>query len=182
MRIAGCAGALARAVLISFISAAGFCLAAQPVKKIVATDATIPPALALKDTSGKLHRLADYRGKVVLVNFWASWCEPCRDELRSMQRLYRRLGPRHGGDLVILAVNHAENADRVERFLRLQSLGFPVLLDSFGTAWAAWKPGFLPASFLIGRDEKLRYRALGAIDWAGREAEATLRALLRERG
>ena len=90
---------------------------AQPVKKLIATEA-LPPKLELSDLQGKSHRLADYKGKVVLVNFWATWCEPCRDEMPSMRALYRRLGAPGGGDLVVLAVNHGENAPRIEQFLR----------------------------------------------------------------
>ena len=156
-------------------------LAADPVKKLIATEATRAPALALKDLKGSLHRLSDYQGKVVLVNFWATWCEPCRDEMPSMQTLYRKLGPGAGGDFVILAVNHAENAPRIEQFLRAQPLEFPVLVDSFSEVWRDWKPGLLPASYLVGRDGRLRYRARGEIDWAGKEAEAIVRQLLDER-
>ncbi|RPI42151.1 MAG: TlpA family protein disulfide reductase [Betaproteobacteria bacterium] len=177
----GCARALAAPflalVLVTGCSHAG---AAQPVKKLVAVDAASPP-LELKDTKGRLHRLSDYRGKVVLVNFWATWCEPCRDEMPSMQALYRRAGPQAGGGLAILAVNHAENLSRIEQFLRHHPLDFPVLIDPFSSVWSAWKPGLLPSSYLIGRDGRVRYRALGEIDWAGKEAEAILRRLLADK-
>ena len=166
---------------VALVVGCGFASAAQPVKKLVAVNATNPPSLELKDINGRLHRLADYRGKVVLVNFWATWCEPCRDEMPSMQILYRRAGPESGGELAILAVNHAENLSRIEQFLRHQPLDFPVLIDPFSEVWRAWKPGLLPTSYLIGRDGRVRYRALGEIDWAGREADAVVRSLLSEK-
>ena len=176
-------GACARAgvvALILFVDC-GSALAAQAVKKLTALPAASAPALELTDIQGKSHRLTDYRGKVVLVNFWATWCEPCRDEMPSMQTLYRRMGPASEGDLVVLAVNYAENAPRIGQFLRQQALDFPILMDPFSEAWRAWKPGMLPASYLVGRDGRVRYRALGEIDWAGLEAEAVVLRLLREK-
>lgn len=155
--------------------------AAQPIKQLVATPEVTPPALELKDLAGKVHRLADYRGKVVLVNFWATWCEPCRDEMPSMQSLYRRLGPPAGGDVVVLAVNYAENAPRIEQFLAKMPIEFPILLDGFSEAWRAWKPGMLPASYLVGRDGRMRYRVLGEFDWSGAQADAVIRRLLSEK-
>jgi thiol-disulfide isomerase/thioredoxin len=139
-----------------------------------------PPALELRDMEGRLHRLADYRGKVVLINFWATWCEPCREEMPSMQTLKQRMDRLAKGAFVVLAVNHAENEARVAQFLKQQPLDFPVLLDPFSEAWRAWKPGLLPASYLVGRDGRLRYRVLGELDWAGAEAEAMVARLLKE--
>src|SRR5262245_4339970 len=72
------------------------------------------PALALRDLEGRQHRLSDYRGKVVLVNFWATWCEPCREEMPSMQRLRASLA---GRPFEVLAINLAESESKVRRFL-----------------------------------------------------------------
>jgi thiol-disulfide isomerase/thioredoxin len=156
-------------------------MAAQPVKKLIAvTPAAAAAPFELRDLAGKLHRLADYRGKVVLMNFWATWCEPCRDEMPAMQTLYDRLGPRTGGDLVVLAVNYAENGARIRQYLKEYPFDFPVLLDGFSEVWRAWKPGMLPASYLIGRDGRVRYRVIGEFDWAGEEAGGIVRRLLAE--
>jgi len=180
----GCASASAGFVFViavALLTGVWHAGAAQPVKKLVAVDIAAPP-LELKDTQGRLHRLSDYRGKVVLVNFWATWCEPCRDEMPSIQTLYRRVQQSAAGALVILAVNHAENLPRIEQFLRHQPLEFPVLIDPFSVVWSAWKPGLLPASYLIGRDGRVRYRVRGEIDWAAKEAEAVVRRLLDDKG
>ena len=154
---------------------------AESVGRLIATPPTATAALELKDLSGKVHRLSDYRGKVVLVNFWATWCEPCLEEMPSMQRLHDRLGAPVGGDVVVLAVNYAENRPRIDQFLQRQVFTFPILLDGFSEAWRAWKPGMLPASFLLGRDGRLRYRILGEFDWAGPEADAAIRRLLADK-
>ncbi|MGH8616867.1 MAG: TlpA family protein disulfide reductase [Burkholderiales bacterium] len=160
------------------VPAAPATAASPPVGKLTpATNPALPP-LELKDTKGRAHRLADYRGKVVLVNFWATWCEPCRAEMPSMQKLKDRMD-KAGAPFVILAVNYSESSARVESFLQTMPLGFPVLLDAFSEVQRAWKPGILPASYLIDRDGRLRYRAVGEIDWAGDEAMAAIRTLLQ---
>ena len=149
--------------------------------KLVATTASAAPALELRDMTGKLHRLGDYRGKVVLVNFWATWCEPCRDEMPSMRTLKQRIDRTRKDDFIVLAVNYGENEIRIGSFLQEYALDFPILIDPFSEAWRAWKPGLLPASFLVGRDGRLRYRVLGELDWAGEEATRVVQSLLREK-
>lgn len=121
------------------------------------------PPLALADLEGRVHRLDSYRGSVVLVNFWATWCEPCRDEMPSLQKLKAQLG---GKPLVILAVNFGESAQQVKAFLNAYPLDFPVLLDRDQTAAKAWKVRALPASFLVAPDGRVRSYTFGGRDWA----------------
>jgi thiol-disulfide isomerase/thioredoxin len=133
------------------------------------------PALALQDLKGRLHRLEDYRGKVVLVNFWATWCEPCRDEMPSIERLRRSL---EGEPFVVLAVNLAEPASRIERFLAGTPVGFPVLLDRDTQTARSWNARILPATYLVDAAGRVRYLHLGELDWAGETARARVRELL----
>lgn len=170
---------LALAVLVA--AAAWPCAAPAATAKFTPVASAAPPPLELRDMEGRLHRLSDYRGKVVLINFWATWCEPCRDEMPSMQTLQKRMDRLVQGEFVVLAVNYAEREARVAEFLRQQRLEFPVLLDPFSEAWRAWKPGLLPASYLVGRDGRLRYRVLGELDWASAEAQAMVTRLLKEK-
>ena len=141
------------------------------------------PAIELKDVSGKLHRLSDYRGKVVVVNFWATWCEPCRAEMPSLQRLKERFDrdKRRPASVVILAVNYNENAASIEKFLKAVPVDFPVLRDAFGEAASTWKPGVLPASFMIGRDGRMYYRVIGELDWVSAEAMSMVERLLDQK-
>ena len=120
------------------------------------------PALDLRALDGPAHRLADYRGKVVLVNFWATWCEPCRDEMPSMQRLKEKLA---GKEFAVLAVNLDEPEARVRAFLSQMKVDFTVLLDPGRKAARAWNARILPASYLIGPDGRIRYSVVGEIDW-----------------
>jgi peroxiredoxin len=121
------------------------------------------PALELNDIAGRSHRLADYRGQVVLLNFWATWCTPCREEMPSMVQLKKTLA---GRAFVVLAVNVDEPESRVRNFLAQLPLDFPVLMDPGKAATAAWKVRILPASFLIARDGRVRYAVTGELDWA----------------
>ena len=131
------------------------------------------PALALKDLQGATHSLADYRGKVVLINFWATWCLPCRDEMPSMRRLKEKLA---GRPFEVLAVNLAESEHKVHDFLRRVPLDFTILLDRNSEAKRDWKVKVLPTSFVIAPDGAIRYSVVGEIDW---DEENAARALVR---
>ena len=130
------------------------------------------PLLALQDLEGRLHRLEDYRGKVVLVNFWATWCEPCREEMPSMNRLRAALT---GQPFEVLAVNLAESEARIRRFMEQVPLEFTVLMDRDSASAKAWRARLLPVSFLVGPDGRIRYSVLGEIDWT---QERVRRAIL----
>jgi thiol-disulfide isomerase/thioredoxin len=134
------------------------------------------PPLALEDLAGRTHSLADYRGKVVLVNFWATWCEPCRAEMPSIDRLRSAL---KGKPFEVLAVNLAEPLSRIEKFVAAMPLGFPLLRDRDGTVGRAWKAKLLPASFLIGRDGRIRYVVYGELDWSSDAVRARVAELLQ---
>ena len=133
------------------------------------------PALELRDVGGGLHRLGDYRGKVVLVNFWATWCEPCREEMPSMNRLRASLA---GQSFEVLAVNLAESEARIRRFVEQVPLDFTVLMDRDGAAGKAWQARVLPISFLIGPDGRIRYSVVGEIDWTQERVRKAITALL----
>jgi len=137
------------------------------------------PALALQDLDGRLHRLEDYRGKVVLINFWATWCEPCREEMPSMNRLRAALA---GQPFAVLAVNLAESEPRIRRFLEQVPLEFPVLLDRDSGTARAWRARLLPMSFLVGPDGRLRYSVVGEIDWTQESVRKAIRDLLPPSG
>jgi cytochrome c biogenesis protein CcmG, thiol:disulfide interchange protein DsbE len=133
------------------------------------------PALELQDMQGREHRLDDYRGKVVLVNFWATWCAPCRDEMPSIERLRRSM---EGEPFEVLAVNLAEPRSRIEHFLAQVPLSFPVLRDRDTKTAKAWRARMLPATYLVDAAGRIRYVHYGELDWSGPEARAKVRELL----
>ena len=136
------------------------------------------PALSLKDLEGAAHTLATYRGKVVILNFWATWCEPCRDEMASFNKLRQSL---EGKPVVMFAVNIGEGEGRIAEFLRKVPVEFPVLLDRDAKASRDWKVRLMPTTFIIGTDGRVRYSYAGERDWAGDSVRATIAALAEER-
>jgi len=133
------------------------------------------PKLALQDLEGRLHALEDYRGKVVLINFWATWCDPCRAEMPALNKLRASLA---GHPFAVLAVNLAESEGRVRRFMEQVPLDFPVLLDRDSGAAKAWKARVLPVSFVVDAEGRIRYSALGEIDWAQDGVRKAMLALM----
>ena len=133
------------------------------------------PALALEDLDGKPHRLESYRGKVVLINFWATWCEPCREEMPSIDRLLRSMA---GRPFAVLAVNLAEPHARIRKYLEKTPVGFTVLLDRDTSVAKAWKARILPATYVVGPDGRIRYSYVGELDWSHEKVRRTIAALL----
>jgi thiol-disulfide isomerase/thioredoxin len=162
-----------RALAGALLVAVSFAVGAADLKR---WDGGATPPLALEDLAGRTHSLADYRGKVVLVNFWATWCEPCREEMPSIDRLRNSL---KGKPFEVLAVNLAEPLSRIEKFSATMPLGFPLLRDRDGAAGKAWKAKLLPASYLIGRDGRIRYVAYGELDWSSDAVRARVSELLQ---
>jgi len=133
------------------------------------------PALSLPDLHGRVHRLSDYRGKVVMVNFWASWCGPCREETPSIERLRRDLS---GEPFVVLAVNVGEGPRAASRFVQQAGMGSTVLVDRDGDAARDWGARALPTTFLVGPDGRVRYHHIGAADWASDSVRMTIESLM----
>jgi len=108
--------------------------------------------------SGEAVKLSDFNGKVVLVDFWASWCDPCRDELPHLQALYRQYQEQ---GFIVLGINIDEERKDAEDFLAVSPLDFPVLLDSEGKVAKAWAPPTMPSSYVLDRSGKVLHRHAG---------------------
>jgi peroxiredoxin len=136
------------------------------------------PALALRTPSGEAVELAALRGKVVLVNFWATWCAPCVEEMPALARLRTRLAPR---GFEVLAVNQGEMPARVTAFAERTGLDLPVLLDREKAVAKAWRVRALPTTFVVDKSGRIRLHAEGELD-TGPALEAAIVPLLpRER-
>ena len=138
---------------------------------------TVTPALARDDLTGKRVDLKDFRGRVVLVNFWATWCEPCRDEMPSLERLRGKL---RGRPFDVLTVNYGEGPAKINAFLAKQKISLPVLLDPEKEAAAEWKAGGLPMTFLVDAEGRVRYSAFGECDWSEGEPFRVVENLVAE--
>ncbi len=132
---------------------------------------------SLSTLDGKQASLNDYRGKVVLLNFWATWCAPCRKEMPSIQTLWDRYKDQ---DLVVLAVSEDDGErEQITKFIRKINVNFPILLDhdlKIGDSYML--PG-LPTTYLIGRDGTVAATIVGTQDWSRREAQALIQYLLK---
>ena len=134
-------------------------------------------SLDLPDLAGNSHRLEDYSGQVVLVNFWASWCSPCVMELPGMQRLQQKMKDA-GKPFTILAVNVAEPRHRVMKFIKLLGLELTVLLDQDRSVFNNWGASVFPTSYLLDTQGLIRYTVLGPLAWDSNTAVDAINDLL----
>jgi peroxiredoxin len=120
--------------------------------------------------------LSSYRGKVVILNFWATWCPPCRTEMPSMETLYQRFSAQ---GLEILAVDIGEGASTVQQFIRRAGYTFPVLLDRSSKVSSDYGIEAIPTTYIIDREGKIIGRIVGGIMWDNPRVIAAIDALLR---
>ncbi len=128
----------------------------------------------LPDMDGKRHRLSDYRGRPVIVNFWATWCPPCREELPSMNRAWAQV---QKDGIMMLAINVGESEDVIFPFMADYPIDFPVLLDQDGVTIRRWPVRGLPTTFVIDPDGRIVYQAIGGRAWDDPKLLDMVRAL-----
>jgi len=139
----------------------------------------LPPSLDLKDVSGKQHTLAEFKGQVVLVNFWATWCPPCRAEMPSMWRLQNGLRDQ---PFRVVAVNMGESDIEVNTFLPdKMKRDFIVLMDRDGQVLKRWKVFAFPTTYVIDKQGKIRFGLFGATEWDSAENRKVIEGLLNEK-
>ena len=134
-------------------------------------DRPLAKEFVLKDIDGKEFRLSQYRGKVVLVNFWATWCPPCREEMPSMDRAYEQLKK---SGIIILAINIGEDEDTIFKFTADYPVSFPLLMDQDSSVINQWPVTGLPTTYVVDPNGHIVYRAIGSREW---DDEALLKKL-----
>lgn len=120
------------------------------------------PDFTLKNLDGEDVTLSDLKGQVVIVNFWATWCPPCRAEMPSMQRAWMEIRDK---GVVMLAVHVGGNEDKVWSFVGDYELDFPVVIDAKSEVADAWPMKGLPSTFVVDPEGRIAYRAIGGREW-----------------
>ncbi len=135
------------------------------------------PAFELKDSDGKVWRLSDLRGKVVLLNIWASWCGTCKEELPSIQNLINL----EKGDsrLVFISVLYNDSPERALAYLKANGFAFPILIDTANVAGLYGITG-VPETFIIDKNGTLKQHVVGPLQWDSPDVRATLTRLENE--
>jgi cytochrome c biogenesis protein CcmG, thiol:disulfide interchange protein DsbE len=153
-------------------------LALLPLRAQAVGQGAVAPEIGLPDRSGKLVKIADLKGRVVIVDFWASWCAPCREELPVLDALYRKYRDK---GLVVVAVGQDKEPENLAKFLRASPLSFPVVHDAKGAVAARYEPPKMPSSYVVDRKGLIRHLHAGfkASDKSALERE--LKQLLSEK-
>ncbi len=137
------------------------------------------PDFELTDLQGNPFRLSEHRDKVVLINFWATWCPPCIDEMPSLERLHRALNEK---GLEIVAVSVDDSLDEIETFRKKLGLSFTVLQDRGARISHAYQTFKYPESYLVGRDGNLAWKVVGPRDWIAPDLMLDLVAFMKSDG
>ncbi|HUX13395.1 MAG TPA: TlpA disulfide reductase family protein, partial [Spirochaetia bacterium] len=126
--------------------------------------------------AGEKRSLSSYQGKVVFLNFWATWCPPCRAEMPSMQTLYSKMS---GKEFEIVAVNVAENTDAIHSFMKSENtkFTFPILLDSKGTVAGTYSVRGIPTTYVVAKNGNMLGMVVGGKDWADPKVIETITRL-----
>lgn len=130
----------------------------------------VTPNIEAVDLQGKAWTTAELTGKVVVLNFWATWCAPCRDELPTLQTLHDI----SDSQTVVLTINVREPAARAARYMQSTGMTFPVLSDAKGELAKRWGVTVYPTTILIAPNGQARWRIVGDVDWSGAQANAWL--------
>ncbi len=131
--------------------------------------------LKLKTLDGKIAQINDYKGQVLLINFWASWCNPCIKEIPSLVRLQQKFKPKY---FKIITINVGESQHKIAKFVKKIGLTLPILLDESGQAVKEWGVYAYPSNFLIDKEGVIRYGYRGALEWDEQNIINTVQSLL----
>ncbi len=165
-------------MLFVCLPALGFAGSDRPQEqpRVVAAG-SIAPDFTLENMQGEKVSLSQFRGKVVIVNFWATWCPPCRNEMPSMEVLHQTF---KDDDLVLLAINVEKNGHQVVAdFLQESPLSFPILLDDQNQVQNLYGVFQYPESFIVDRDGVVLKKVIGAVHWMGGDIYNLLHFMLK---
>ena len=155
-------GVLALAGIVALIVAGGPVVAKDPQTLTPVPERPPAPDFNLKDPDGNPVRLADFQGKPLIINFWATWCPPCREEMPSMQRAHEILS---GEGIGLIAINVGEDGETVARFAETTQVTFPLPMDEASSVVTGYPVRGLPTTFVVDAQGRLAYVATGEREW-----------------
>ena len=148
-------------------------------KDVPAQEGAAAPDFTLSDLSGKQVQLSSLKGKVVLVNFWATWCPPCREEIPSMVKLNQIM---QGRNYQMLAISIDEGGKQaVQEFFRQNGVTLPVLLDTDGSVSRRYGTTGVPETFIVDGKGTIRKKVIGGVEWSSPEVVRFLEELMQEK-
>lgn len=148
--------------------------AAEPMLMQAVPGRPVAPAFTLPDLDGKQVQFADFSGQVVLVNFWATWCPPCRAEIPSMERAWAKLKP---AGVAMAAVHVGGDSEKIWTFLAEFNVTFPVLIDQSSAVSKSWQTVGLPTTYIADPQGRKALRAIGGREWDHPDLIASILAL-----
>jgi len=149
----------------------------KPLDLVDYASRAAPPHFSGSTIDSRRVSMRDLRGKVVLINFWASWCAECRPEMPVLERLHRELAPQ---GFAVIGINAREGSEVIRRYASALGLTFPLVLDRDGKINSLYGVVGLPTTFLVGRDGRAVALGVGSREWASTPARALIQALLAE--
>ncbi len=129
------------------------------------------------ELSGKSEKLSGLRGRVVVLNFWATWCPPCVEEMASLKRLHQQIAPQGG---LVLGVSVDEDPAAYQKFLQAQQIDFPTYRDPSKKISARYGTFMYPETYIIGRDGRIARKIIGPQNWAGSDLVSYIETVLRK--
>jgi cytochrome c biogenesis protein CcmG/thiol:disulfide interchange protein DsbE len=170
---------LVAGVVMTALFGVALAIKLRPQLNLLEVGSTAPDFKAVELPGGRPATIENYRGKVVLLNIWATWCPPCKVEMPSMERLHKKLA---GTDFQLIAVSvDEEDSSVVNKFVHEYGLTFPVLHDQDGSIRQIYQTTGVPESFVIDRDGVIVKKVIGAADWDAPVNENLIRRLLDAR-
>jgi peroxiredoxin len=162
--------------VLAIVFTAVLALRVRPSPALIEPGTVAPDFTATDVATGQPTSLAAYRGKIVLLNVWATWCYPCRVEMPSMERLHQRFA---GTDLRVVAVSVDRGDQRIVRdYAREAGLSFDILHDQAGEIQRIYQTAGVPESFVIDREGRIVKKVVGAAEWDGPATESLMRRLV----
>jgi thiol-disulfide isomerase/thioredoxin len=170
-----------KSIILFIVLVAGAALVyfnASHTSEKVAVEALAPAFQVADMASGQTVRSSDLRGNVVFVNFWASWCQPCKEEMPSVDSLFKEEFPK--GNFVMLTVLYKDTPENAVEHMRANGFNFPVYTDPKGNSAVAFKVTGVPETYVIDKKGRLRKRVIGPADWSSPEERLLIDSLLKE--